>query len=94
MAPIRARQGKGDELEQTLRDVIPYILKEKGVLAYMGHRQVDDPDRFLTYEKYTDQEALNDHMSAPHMKQLAQDTESLLVAPLSPASIRLFKEVK
>lgn len=43
--------------------------KEPGCVQYVGHQSVDDPRRFLFYEVYKDQAALQAHREAPYFKQ-------------------------
>jgi quinol monooxygenase YgiN len=43
--------------------------KEPGCVQYVGHQSIDDPCRFLFYEVYKDQAALQAHRDAPYYKQ-------------------------
>jgi quinol monooxygenase YgiN len=43
--------------------------KEPGCLLYIGHQAIEDPRKFLFYEQYKDEAALQAHRDAPHFKQ-------------------------
>jgi len=46
--------------------------KEPGCLLYVGHQSVENPRKFLFYEQYKDQAALDAHRKAPYFKQYVQ----------------------
>ena len=92
-APVRTAKGKGDELVKLFCELVPLVRKEKGTLTYTINRQLDDPDRFLVYEKYIDQEAINYHASTPYFKEFSKKAVPLLVAPVSIEGIRIFQEI-
>jgi quinol monooxygenase YgiN len=43
--------------------------KEPGCLLYIGHQSTEDPRRFLFYEQYKDEAALQAHRASPHFQQ-------------------------
>src|SRR5260221_8751811 len=43
--------------------------KEPGCLMYIGHQSSEDPRKFMFYEQYKDQAALEAHRGAPYFKQ-------------------------
>ena len=43
--------------------------KEPGCLLYIGHQSTEDPRKFLFYEQYEDEAALEAHRNAPYFKQ-------------------------
>lgn len=46
--------------------------KEPGCLLYIGHQSTENPRKFLFYEQYKDQAALDAHRNAPYFKQYVQ----------------------
>jgi quinol monooxygenase YgiN len=68
VAKIRAAKGKGDALAVLLAEQAAVVRKEEpGCLAYRPHRSNSDPDLFLFYEQYRDDEAFKAHRNAPHL---------------------------
>lgn len=45
--------------------------QEPGCLLYIVHQHVDDPRKFLVYEQYTGQSALDLHRNSEHFQKLA-----------------------
>ena len=46
-----------------------YSRKEPGCLMYLGHQSIEDPRKFLFYEQYKDESALQAHRDSPHFQQ-------------------------
>lgn len=69
VAEWQAKPGQGDAIADTVREVIPHMRDEPGVLTYLPNRSVDDPDRFLLYEQYPDQPTREAHRDTPHFKE-------------------------
>lgn len=69
VAEWTAQPGRGDEIEDTLREVIPVMREEPGVLLYLPNRSVENPDQFLLYEHYPDQETREGHRDTAHFKE-------------------------
>lgn len=40
--------------------------KEPGNVTYLVHRSIHDPRRFMLYEAYADDAALEEHRASPH----------------------------
>jgi len=77
-AKLKAVEGKGDELEQEFRKLIPKVLKDPGAISYVVHRRVDAPNEFFVYEKYESMEALKLHGATEHFKEFSKAIASLL----------------
>lgn len=77
-AILIAAPGKEQELENKLKDIIPTVYKEKNTLTYTLHRAQNNPERFLFYEKYKDQQACDDHMNAVYLNDLLTHIKGLL----------------
>ncbi|MCJ7515046.1 MAG: antibiotic biosynthesis monooxygenase [Dehalococcoidia bacterium] len=77
-AKLKAVEGKGDELEQEFRKLVPKVLKDPGAIVYAVHRKADAPNEFLVYEKYENGEAFKFHGSTEHFKEFSKSIASLL----------------
>jgi quinol monooxygenase YgiN len=78
IAQLKAVQNKGDELEREFSKIIPKVREESGTLTYIVHRALDDPQKFLVYEKYRDEEALKYHVSTSYIKEFINVVSSIL----------------
>jgi quinol monooxygenase YgiN len=70
IARWRAREGLADTVEVILRELVPASRDEPGVLQFVSHRSVDNPNEFLLYEEYESEQAFLDHQQTPHFKAL------------------------
>src|ERR1041384_4652674 len=67
-AKLRAAKGKGDALAALLVEQAAAVrASEPGCLVYRMHRSTRDPELFLVYEMYADDDALEAHRTAPHL---------------------------
>jgi quinol monooxygenase YgiN len=78
VAKMKAVEGKGDELAQELRKLIPKVLKDPGTISYAVHRKADAPNEFLVYEKYESGDALKYHGSTEHFKEFSRTIGPML----------------
>ncbi len=78
-AIFKAAEGKGDEFEQEFKKLAPKVLKDPGAITYVIHRAVDDPNKFLVYEQYENQDALKYHQQTEHFKAYRQATRGMSV---------------
>jgi quinol monooxygenase YgiN len=58
-----------DKCKEYLRILQEHSRQEPGCLMYMGHQSTQEPRRFLIYEQYKDQAALDAHRNAPYFRQ-------------------------
>lgn len=65
-----AREGEADAVADVLRRMAPLSRAEPGCLQYEAHRDVDDPHRFVLFERYVDAAALEAHAASSHFRQL------------------------
>jgi quinol monooxygenase YgiN len=71
----QGKPGTGDEIEAGLKRMAPLVAAEEpGCAMYQVSRSHDDPDRFLLYEQYVDQAALDDHRATPHFQEIIEGT--------------------
>ncbi len=76
-AMLKAVDGRGDEVEQEFKKLVPKVLNDPGAIAYTVHRAIDDPNKFFVYEKYEDMDALKLHSSTEHFKEFGRTTASM-----------------
>ena len=77
-ATMKTADGKGDVLEQEFKKFLPKFLSDPGLITYIVHRALDDPNKFFIYEKYENNEALKVHSSTPHFKEFSGAIAPLL----------------
>jgi len=69
--------GRGDEVEAKFKELVPKVLNDPGALTYNVHRAVDDPNKFLVYERYENEEALKYHGSTDHFKEFGRSSREM-----------------
>jgi quinol monooxygenase YgiN len=66
---IQAVPGREEELANELRALLIPTRTEPGCLAYELHRDPEDPRKFMFYEKFENQGALDMHLKSPHFEK-------------------------
>jgi quinol monooxygenase YgiN len=85
-----AKAGHEAEVEAVFAKLTEASRKEPGCVMYQVHRHKTEPRRFLVYEQYQDDAALEAHRASPHFLQhakrelpkLGERIEGHLYAPL------------
>ncbi len=83
--------GREAEAEGFARELIAASRLEPGCRAYDVNRAKDDEHRYLFYERYDDEAALEAHRSSPHFERfgrqglqtVAERRDAVLYVPLS-----------
>ena len=70
VARWRPRDGQIERIEAILRELTKEIRREPGNLQFIVNRSLDDPNEFLLYEQYANEQAFLDHRQTPHFKTL------------------------
>ena len=71
IAQYQVQAGHGDEVEDALIEMADRVeTYEPDCLTYQVCRAIDDPDRFLLYEQYLDQEAVETHRNTTHFQAI------------------------
>ena len=65
---IEAKPGREDDLARELTALISPTREEKGCLTYELHRDPEQPEKFMFYEQFANQDALDEHLAAPYFK--------------------------
>ncbi len=63
------KPGAEEKCKEFVRLMQGHSRKEPGCLMYVGHQSTEDPRKFMFYEQYKDQAALDAHRGAPYFKQ-------------------------
>ena len=63
------KPGTEAKCREYLRLLQDHSRREPGCLMYAGHQSSEDSRKFLLYEQYQDQAALQAHRDSPHFRQ-------------------------
>lgn len=77
-ATLQAKPGKERELEALLKSLFPKVKQETGVAEYVLHSARSVPGKYFFYEKYRDQQTLDDHMNTPYLREAFGQFSNLL----------------
>ena len=91
LASARAKVGREDALEKAFRAAIQPTHEEAGCFKYALHQSVDDAHAFVMIEKWASQEALDQHLKAPHIQKLFKQLPDLLERPMQ---IQVYKAIR
>lgn len=78
VAAFKAKMGSEEELKNALRSLIAHVQKEEGTRVYTLHQNEADKSRFLFYEVYQNNDALEYHRSQSYVKQVLNSIGDLL----------------
>jgi quinol monooxygenase YgiN len=67
-----AKNGREAEVASLFSKLTEESRKEPGCTMYVVHRHRTEPRRFLIYEQYKDDAALEAHRASPHFLQYAK----------------------
>ena len=71
VADYYTQEGKDDEVADVLKKMVAYCNsdEEPGCLLYVVNRSIEDPRKFLLYEQYVDEAAVEAHRSTDMFQQ-------------------------
>jgi (4S)-4-hydroxy-5-phosphonooxypentane-2,3-dione isomerase len=69
-----ARAGEEQSIAELFLKLQEASRKEPGCIMYVVHQHLKDQRRFLVYEQYKDEAALEFHRNSPHFQKLAANT--------------------
>jgi quinol monooxygenase YgiN len=78
IVPINAQPEQRETVHQRLVDLAAKTNNEPGNICYVLHTVPDDPNQFIIYEQWKDQEALDFHMAQDYLKAFLADSTALL----------------
>ena len=82
VAKLKARPGMLDEVNRTLAALVAPTRREEGCINYDLHQAKDDPNLFLFYENWENQEALDAHLAKPYLQGLMARADQLFAEPI------------
>lgn len=65
-----AQPGKEDEAAEAFRALLEPTHREDGCVLYALHQGADDPRRLAFVERWASREALEAHLSSPHIQEV------------------------
>jgi len=65
---MEAAAGCGEDLAKALSALLAPTRAEPGCLEYQLHRDPENPLKFLFYERFANQAALDAHIASPHFQ--------------------------
>ena len=68
---LLAKPGMEKKIAEAFRPLIEESRREPGCLMYVVHQRKDEPQRFLVYEQYKDEAALDEHRNSAHFDRYA-----------------------
>ena len=78
IAQHKALSGRGDEIAAMLRDHVRATRDEPGCVAFVVSRSVDEPERFVLFERFVDEAAFQSHRNSPHFERFIEHGGPLL----------------
>jgi quinol monooxygenase YgiN len=83
LAKFKLNMEKEADGLQALKELCTAVEEnEPGVLAYVCHRSVKNPDELVFFEVYKDEDALKAHGKSPHMGKMRTAFATLFRPPL------------
>lgn len=79
---VVAKPEKRAELLGILQSFVAPTRTEPGCVNYDFHHDAGDPNRFVFYENFVDEAALQVHLRMPYLKPLMDRLEELLAEPV------------
>ena len=90
---INAAAGHEGELAQRLRALVAPTRSEPGCLVYELHRDPQNPGKFMFYERFSSQAALDEHLASPHFKAFAAYREAGNPDPVASIAITNWRAI-
>ena len=78
VVPINAKPELRNEVRERLLELTALTNKEAGNICYRLHQAEDDQNKFIIYEKWKDQAALDFHMNQEYLKNFLEESKTLL----------------
>ncbi len=81
VAKARAKLGREADVERALKAVIGPTHREAGCRFYALHRGLEDRGVFVVIERWTSQDALDQHLATTHVRMLFGQLADLVAGP-------------
>lgn len=89
VAHFHCLPGRGQEVEAFLAPLVEPTALEDGCVSYRYFRDTADPDHFVFWEQWRDDQALDVHIQLPHVQAMLASVEPLLAAPVTASRLSL-----
>ena len=76
--------GRETDLAARLREMTGHTRQEPGCRAYIAHQSQKEPRKFVLYEQYVDEAALDAHRTSDYFKRIVQGEYNELLESRSP----------
>ena len=80
-AKVWMQPGKSEEFLEAYRWMQALVLEDPGAIQYTLHRSTENPNEFIFYERYENEEAFAYHLSTEHFKKFAATIDPLMSVP-------------
>lgn len=74
---LKAKPGRGPELEGAMRAVVEPTHREAGCIRFALHRSTTDRDVYVLVERWSSKQALETHLAEPYLKTLLAQLSEL-----------------
>lgn len=78
IARFQVRTGAGPRIEKAFTEASMQTANEAGVLAYHLHREPDNPDAFVVYERWRSLEDLEAHLRTTYVASLRAEIDAAM----------------
>jgi quinol monooxygenase YgiN len=78
---LRAKAERADDVAAALAEFPRMVEGEPGTLVFAAHRAAHEPDTFLFYEVYADEDALRAHQAGAMVQQFGARIGDALAGP-------------
>lgn len=90
---MEAAPSREKDLEQALTALLAPTRQEPGCLAYHLHHDPQNPAKFMFYEKFADQAALDAHIASPHFQNLVK-YRAVSPDPVAVVNVTTWREIE
>jgi quinol monooxygenase YgiN len=91
---FEAAAGQEEELFEQLRALVAPTRAEPGCLVYELHRDPENPAKFMFYERFRNQEALDAHAATPHLERWKANRAAAKVDPVGSVVLTKWRVVE
>lgn len=88
LVTLHAGAGSRERLRDELAILATVSRADAGCIRYDVLEEADSPDRFVLFEEWLDDAALDDHNREPHVLRFVEVSQSLLEAPMRVERLR------
>ena len=82
VVPIHAKPARREQVKAALVELAAKSRQETGNMFYVPHETLGDPNKFIIYERWADQAALDFHMEQAYLKEFLEASATLLSEPV------------